>query len=313
MDPFAGATRAFRSGQPAVFVNELRDVGVVGIPIAQATVEHINFFVRECRGILYAAVSPQRLMALGVPPQEHTSGAPGHLHVPVDVRTGVTTGVSAADRVRTVRALIDPQVRPDDFHKPGHVIPMAMEPGGVLERLGLAEAVNDACTAAGFPPGVTFCGVLLADGRMADAAQLRSFAARHGLPFVRLADVVRARRRTVGWAVPGRATIALPYLGVSAAVRVNGGGRVRDRLPVTVIPACVAGHVLGACGCTGSARQIVELLDGGHPGAVVATWPDSSVPSCERPVSAPTAAGLADVVAADQCAATAAPPAGAAA
>jgi len=305
---FDEVVAAFRSGQPAMFVNELRDLGVVGLPIAAATPDAVNFLVTACRGMVYAALPEARLAQLDIAPQPHSERGPGHLHVPVDALRGVTTGISAADRARTLQALIDSQTVPTDFRRPGHVVPMALDPGGPLSRPGIAETVQAAAEAAGQAAGVVFCGVLDADGDMAGSDELRAVAGAHGLPAVGVVEAVRAVRRRLGWdsatsVMPGAFTV--PHLGLRIHVRANGTGMLRDDYPVAVVPVCVTGHVLGDCACEADTARIREDLDRGQVGALVAVWPAHGIPTCTSGPSPALGAALADLVAAHTCGAVA--------
>ncbi|MEW1859848.1 3,4-dihydroxy-2-butanone-4-phosphate synthase [Streptomyces sp. NPDC088194] len=112
-------------------------------------------------------------------------------HVPVDLAAATGTGVSAAERAATVRRLADPDARPADFLRPGHVFPLAARPGGLAERAGHTEATVALCTAAGLPPVGVCCEVMNHDGTMAKAADLEIAALRWGLPLVDMADLAR--------------------------------------------------------------------------------------------------------------------------
>jgi 3,4-dihydroxy-2-butanone 4-phosphate synthase len=299
---------AFRQGRPALFVNEWRDLGVIGLPIAAATPEAVNFLITACRGMVYAALPAARLADLDIAPQPHSDRGPGHLHVPVDALRNVTTGISAADRARTLQALIDPATTGRDFRRPGHVVPMAVEAGGPLARPGIPETVQAAADGAGLGAGVVFCGVLTADGDMARSGDLRQVAAAHDLPVVTVTEAVRTARRTQGWnpeTPPMTAALAVPHLDLRLQVRGNGLGTLRDELSVAVAPVCVAGHVLGGCECAAEVAEVRARLDGGQDGALAAVWPSHGVASCAEGPSPSVAAALADLVAAHTCGAMA--------
>jgi 3,4-dihydroxy 2-butanone 4-phosphate synthase/GTP cyclohydrolase II len=113
----------------------------------------------------------------------------------VDLSAGTTTGISAADRAATIHALADPTMGAADFNRPGHVFPLRARPGGVLKRAGHTEAALDLARLAGRAPAGVLCEVVLDDGSMARVPELAEFAARHGLPFISIADLIRFRRR----------------------------------------------------------------------------------------------------------------------
>jgi 3,4-dihydroxy 2-butanone 4-phosphate synthase len=112
-------------------------------------------------------------------------------HIPVDLASGTGTGVSAAERAATVRRIADPDARPTDFLRPGHVFPLAARAGLLAERAGHTECTVALCTAAGLPPVGVCCEVMGPDGVMAGAADLEAYALRWGLPMVSVADLKR--------------------------------------------------------------------------------------------------------------------------
>src|SRR2546425_7699895 len=114
--------------------------------------------------------------------------------VSVDAREGVTTGISAADRARTIRLLADPSTRPHDFVKPGHIFPLKAREGGVLVRAGQTEAAVDLCRMAGLAPVGVICEITNPDGSMSRMPQLKQFARRHGLKVITVKDLIAHRR-----------------------------------------------------------------------------------------------------------------------
>jgi 3,4-dihydroxy 2-butanone 4-phosphate synthase/GTP cyclohydrolase II len=114
----------------------------------------------------------------------------------IDAREGVTTGISAADRTRTILAAIDPECRPEDLARPGHVFPLRAREGGVLVRAGQTEASVDLARLAGLAPAGVICEVMNDDGTMARVPQLREFCVRHGLKMISVADLIRHRMKT---------------------------------------------------------------------------------------------------------------------
>jgi len=112
----------------------------------------------------------------------------------VEAREGTTTGISAADRSTTIRRLVDPAARPDDFVKPGHMFPLRSREGGVLTRCGQTEAAVDLARLSGLYPSGVICEIMNADGTMARMPQLREFSAKHGIPIVSVAELIAYRR-----------------------------------------------------------------------------------------------------------------------
>ncbi|HSV73694.1 MAG TPA: bifunctional 3,4-dihydroxy-2-butanone-4-phosphate synthase/GTP cyclohydrolase II [Chthonomonadales bacterium] len=154
--------------------------------------------IRHGSGIVCVPTTGARLRELDIPMmvRSNTSRLGTAMAVTVDARSGTTTGVSAADRVATVRVLHDPSSRPSDLTRPGHIVPLRAEDGGVLKRAGHTEAAVDLCTMAGLRPVGVLCEVMNDDGTMARLSQLWSFAERLGLRIVTIADLIAYRRRT---------------------------------------------------------------------------------------------------------------------
>jgi len=113
----------------------------------------------------------------------------------IDARHGITTGISAYDRARTIRMAVDPACRPDDLVRPGHIFPLRSRPGGVLERAGQTEAAVDLARLAGLTPAGVICEIMNDDGTMARVADLQRFCTRHGLLMLTVAELIRHRRQ----------------------------------------------------------------------------------------------------------------------
>jgi 3,4-dihydroxy 2-butanone 4-phosphate synthase/GTP cyclohydrolase II len=164
------------------------------------TPETINTMARHGRGLICVAVTPERADALGLPPMTEQNqdymGTAFTVSVDAHPRFGVTTGISAHDRAATIRLLVDPNTRPGDLRRPGHVFPLRSRPGGVLRRVGQTEASVDLARLAGLPPAGVICEILNEDGTMARRPELESFAREHGLRFITVAQLVAYRLRT---------------------------------------------------------------------------------------------------------------------
>ncbi|MGN1038194.1 MAG: 3,4-dihydroxy-2-butanone-4-phosphate synthase, partial [Mailhella sp.] len=135
--------------------------------------------------------------ALDLPPmvQNNTNKNRTAFTVTIEAAEGVTTGVSASDRVTTVKAAINPDARPEDLHRPGHVFPLRAKPGGVLERRGHTEVTVDLCRMAGFTPAGVLCELTLENGTMARLPEVAAFARAHGMPLATVDDVAEYRRQ----------------------------------------------------------------------------------------------------------------------
>lgn len=164
------------------------------------TPDLINFMTLHGRGLICLALTPERCDQLGLPQmaQENTEQMSTAFTVSIDAerRFGVTTGISAADRARTIHVAIHPETRPGDLRRPGHVFPLRARPGGVLQRVGQTEASVDLARLAGLVPAGVICEILNPDGTMARRAELSAMAERHQLTFVTVAQLVAYRLRT---------------------------------------------------------------------------------------------------------------------
>lgn len=165
-----------------------------------ATEEALTFFVRHTSGVICVGLTPERCdelrLPLMVPPGGNTEAQGTAFTVTVDLRDGTSTGISAADRTATLRALADPQIDAAAFNRPGHIFPLRARPGGVLKRAGHTEAAVDLARLAGRPPAGVLCELVREDGTMARLPDLRRFADEHGLLLISIADLIRYRRRT---------------------------------------------------------------------------------------------------------------------
>lgn len=162
------------------------------------TPDAINFMATNGRGLICLPMTAERLDELRIPPmtQTNTSEQGTAFHVSIGAKGRISTGISAADRAETVRAVIDPATGPDDISMPGHVFPLRAKPGGVLERAGHTETAVDLARLARLYPAGVICEIMNPDGTMARRPELETFAREHGLVMVTVADVIRYRRRT---------------------------------------------------------------------------------------------------------------------
>jgi len=156
------------------------------------TPQQIAFMMNHARGLVCVAMPGERLDALDIPlmVSRNTESLKTAFTVSVDYIPGTTTGISAADRAKTVRALVSEGSRPEDFARPGHIFPLRANPEGVLGRTGHTEAAVDLCRLAGKFPSGTICEVANDDGTMTRLPQLEIFAERHGLLVVTIKDLV---------------------------------------------------------------------------------------------------------------------------
>ena len=162
------------------------------------TPDAVNFMAKYGRGLICLALTETRADKLGLNPmtQDNRSRFTTAFTVSVEAREGVTTGISAADRARTIQVAIDPRSRPEDLVQPGHVFPLRAKPGGVLERTGQTEASVDLARLAGLNPAGVICEIMNEDGTMARVPDLIEYARHHHLKIVTVADLIKYRRRT---------------------------------------------------------------------------------------------------------------------
>ena len=163
-----------------------------------ATPENIAFFLAYTSGVICVPLEPERADELDLPLMvvANTEAQRTAFTVSVDYRHGTTTGISSSDRATTIQALIDPATRPTDLNRPGHIFPLRYRPGGVLKRAGHTEATVDLSRLAGLAPAGVLCEVVTEDkSGMARLEELEAFAARHDMPIISIADLIRYRRR----------------------------------------------------------------------------------------------------------------------
>jgi 3,4-dihydroxy 2-butanone 4-phosphate synthase / GTP cyclohydrolase II len=163
-----------------------------------ATPEAVNFMAKEARGLICLALTPERCDELGLDLMAAKNEEPLQtaFTVSIEAAQGVTTGISAHDRARTVQVAIDPHSGPEDIVQPGHVFPLKAKAGGVLERTGHTEASIDLARLSGLIPAGVICEIMNEDGTMARVPDLVPYCERHGLKMITVADLIAYRRRT---------------------------------------------------------------------------------------------------------------------
>jgi 3,4-dihydroxy 2-butanone 4-phosphate synthase/GTP cyclohydrolase II len=197
------ALRQLRAGGMVVVCDDpdREDEGDLCMAAELITPEAIAFMACHARGLICLALPEERCDELDLPlmvPANQGTEATGFA-VSIEAATGVTTGISAADRARTIRVAVDPATGPRDLVRPGHVFPLRARPGGVLERRGQTEAAVDLTRLAGLTPGGVLCEVINDDGTMARGASLEAFCRRNALPVVtveHIAEHLRSRSLT---------------------------------------------------------------------------------------------------------------------
>jgi 3,4-dihydroxy 2-butanone 4-phosphate synthase / GTP cyclohydrolase II len=189
-----------RAGRMLVVVDDedRENEGDLTIAAEKVTPEIINFMATHGRGLICLTLTPERCDYLRLPLMSptNTSNFGTAFCESIDARDGVTTGISAGDRTRTILKTIDPECRPNDLARPGHVFPLRAREGGVLVRAGQTEAGVDLARLAGLAPAGVICEIMNEDGSMARVPQLLDFCARHQLKMISVAELIRYRMKT---------------------------------------------------------------------------------------------------------------------
>jgi 3,4-dihydroxy 2-butanone 4-phosphate synthase / GTP cyclohydrolase II len=188
-----------RNGRMFILVDDedRENEGDLVIPAQMATPDAINFMAKHGRGLICLAMTRQRVEQLHLPlmSQANASRLQTAFTVSIEARDGVTTGISAPDRARTISMAIDPSNGPDDIVSPGHIFPLMARDGGVLVRTGHTEAAVDIARLAGLNPSGVVCEIMNDDGTMARREDLIAFAQFHGLKVATIAELIAYRRR----------------------------------------------------------------------------------------------------------------------
>jgi 3,4-dihydroxy 2-butanone 4-phosphate synthase/GTP cyclohydrolase II len=289
-DPIEDAIAAIARGEIVVVADDedRENEGDLIMAADAATPEAIAFFVRHTSGVICVGLTGERCDDLDLTPMvranQNTESHGTAFTVTVDLAEGTTTGISAADRAATLRALADPAVGTEAFNRPGHIFPLRARPGGVLKRVGHTEASVDLARLAGRAPAGVLCELVLDGGDMARGADLRRFADEHGLAFVSIADLVRHRRRHEKL-VEQTADARLPTEwgefrchsyesvldGETHLAFVVGDVAGDDPVLVRVHSECLTGDVFGSvkCDCGPQLRESMRLVAEAGRGVVV--------------------------------------------
>ena len=192
------AIEDIRAGKMVIMVDDedRENEGDLVLAAEKVTPEAINFMAKCGRGLICLALTPERVEELHLPlmaPQDNGTPYGTAFTVSIDAREGVTTGISAADRAHTIKVAIDPNTKPEDLVRPGHVFPLRARKGGVLRRAGHTEGSVDLARLAGLYPAGVICEIMNDDGTMARVPQLMEFAKEHGLKIITIADLIHYR------------------------------------------------------------------------------------------------------------------------
>ncbi|HLW58870.1 MAG TPA: bifunctional 3,4-dihydroxy-2-butanone-4-phosphate synthase/GTP cyclohydrolase II [bacterium] len=275
----AEAVEAIRSGGFVIVVDDeaRENEGDLVVAAEKISPEAINFMVKQARGLITVPMTGERLDALALPQMvaQNTSHQGTAFAISVGAKHKITTGISAPDRAATIQALVDPATRPEDLSRPGHVFPLRATPGGVLRRAGHTEAAVDLATLAGLSPAGVLCEIMSDDGTMARLPELRAFAARHALPIISVAELIRYRLERDRFVIcEGRTRLPTTYGEFTAVVYQNtldgathlavtrgdlGGA---DPVLVRMHSECLTGEVFGSlrCDCGEQLHRALEVI-----------------------------------------------------
>lgn len=283
------AIQDIQAGKMVIVVDDpdRENEGDLVMAAERMTPEAMNFMIRNGRGIPCIPMTPERLEQLGIPmmTKSNTSRLGTKMGETIDAISNTTTGVSAFDRATTVLKCCDPHASPEDFARPGHVIPLMAEPGGVLKRSGHTEATVDLCVLAGLQPIGVLCEILDEDGTMARLPKLEQLANEHGLSLITISDLIAYRRRTERLIERVAGPIRFPtkygdfqLYGFESEVDPTPFvaltlGNVSDGEPVLVRmhSSCVTGDVLGSlrCDCGDQLQLALEKIGNEGRGCLV--------------------------------------------
>jgi 3,4-dihydroxy 2-butanone 4-phosphate synthase/GTP cyclohydrolase II len=264
--PIDAAVDAIRDGKMIIVVDDedRENEGDLTIAAEKVTADVINFMARFGRGLICMPMTGSRLDELDIPLMvaDNSARFGTAFCIPIEAKGRTTTGISASDRAATVLAAVDPETRPSDLARPGHMFPLRARDGGVLVRAGQTEAAVDLARMAGLQPAGVICEIMNPDGTMSRVPELAKFAKRHGLLMITIADLIRYRMRTEALVRPvARAALPTKYGeftihayeslldGVAHVALVRGEIGDGEGLVVRVHSKCLTGDVFHSMRC----------------------------------------------------------------
>lgn len=278
-DTIDSAIRDIKRGRCVILVDDedRENEGDLVIAAQFVTPQVVNFMAQHARGLICLTLTADRVEALHLPPQavENTAAFGTAFTVSIDAKHGITTGISAADRARTIQVAIDPTTTPSDLARPGHIFPLKAQEGGVLKRAGQTEGSVDLARLAGLSPSGVICEIMNEDGTMARVPELARFAKQHGLKMVTIKSLIEYRMKRETY-VRRAATAKLPTMfgtfevlafesqidGVTHLALVKG--RVEGNAPtlVRVHSGCLTADVLDSlrCDCRDQLHQAMSMI-----------------------------------------------------
>ncbi len=274
------AIKDIKSGKMVVLVDDedRENEGDLTIAAEKITPHAINFMAKYGRGLICLSLSPERVEKLKLPmmANENTSRFGTAFTVSIEARKGVTTGISASDRAKTILTAINPKTKPEDLVRPGHIFPLRSQPGGVLKRAGQTEGSVDLARLARLYPAGVICEIMNDDGTMARVPQLIKFARKHGLKIVTIKDLIKYRMQNECF-IKRLATTKVPteYGGEFTAITfenmvdnsihialIKGDIDPKNKVLVRVHSECLTGDVFGSrrCDCGEQIHRAMKMI-----------------------------------------------------
>ena len=269
-----------REGRMVILIDDedRENEGDLTIAAEKVTPEIINFMAKYGRGLICLSMTPERVEYLKLPMMAdmNTSRFGTAFTVSIEARKGVTTGISAADRAKTIKTAIDPKSKSEDIARPGHIFPLRAQRGGVLKRAGQTEGSVDLATLAGLYPAGVICEIMNDDGTMARVPELAAFAKKHGLKMITIKDLIQFRMRNQ-CLVTRKAETKVPTLhggefkaivfgnqvdDTENLVLVKGDIKPEDEVLVRVHSECLTGDVFGSkrCDCGDQLHKALSMI-----------------------------------------------------
>jgi len=269
-----------KAGKPVIVVDDesRENEGDLVVAAQFATPQNINFMIKEARGLVCVPMSKERIKALELGAMQDNTGGDKFKtawRISVDAATGITTGISAFDRARTIEILIDSKAKPVDLTRPGHLFPLEAKEGGVLVRAGHTEAAVDLARLAGLYPAGVICEIIKEDGNMARLPDLMEFAKKHNLKICTIEDLIEYRRlseklvkfieRVDMPSEYGQFTLHLYESVIDGSEHIAlVSGEIKPDVPVNVRvhSECLTGDVFrsGRCDCGCQLQASMELI-----------------------------------------------------
>jgi 3,4-dihydroxy 2-butanone 4-phosphate synthase / GTP cyclohydrolase II len=275
------AIEEMKHGKMVVLVDDenRENEGDLAIAAEKVTPEVINFMATYGRGLICLSLTEERLSELQISlmVNENTSRFGTAFTVSIDAREGVSTGISAYDRAKTIQIAIDDKAKPWDLVRPGHIFPLRYKKGGVLARAGQTEGSVDLARLAGLKPAAVICEIMKDDGTMARMPDLEEFSQKHGISIVTIADVIQYRMKQERLVKKvAEANITTEYGGMFKAVvyendldnnqhlaMIKGEVNTCEPVLVRVHSECVTGDVFGSlrCDCGNQLHKAMKIID----------------------------------------------------